>query len=79
MWITRLVSITNFTVASSALGFQVFVLYPWHEQLQHDFNRLREDHLRTLQSVKTDVEDLKREHIRVLGLVKDDMDKARRV
>lgn len=52
MWITRLISLTNFGVASSALGFQVFVLYPWHEQLQEDFEDLKKEHLRVLDSVK---------------------------
>jgi len=43
MYLTRGVSLTNFMVASSALAFQVFVLYPWHEQLDHDFAKLREE------------------------------------
>lgn len=77
MWITRAVSITNFTVASSALGFQVFVLYPWHEQLQQDFNQLREEHLQALKSIKGEVEELKREHIRVLDVVKEKLQKPK--
>ncbi|KAI9155692.1 hypothetical protein HJFPF1_08281 [Paramyrothecium foliicola] len=52
MWITRAISMTNFAVASSALGFQVFVLYPWHEQLSEDFENLRKEHLRVLGVVK---------------------------
>ncbi|KAM0276008.1 hypothetical protein ACHAQH_007178 [Verticillium albo-atrum] len=52
MWITRLVSLTNFGVASSALGFQVFVLYPWHEQLQRDFEDLKKEHLRVLDAIR---------------------------
>ncbi|KAH6707357.1 hypothetical protein EV126DRAFT_510920 [Verticillium dahliae] len=52
MWITRLVSMTNFAVASSALGFQVFVLYPWHEQLQRDFEDLKKEHLRVLDAIR---------------------------
>ncbi|KAL9942099.1 hypothetical protein D7B24_001136 [Verticillium nonalfalfae] len=52
MWITRLVSLTNFAVASSALGFQVFVLYPWHEQLQRDFEDLKKEHLRVLDAIR---------------------------
>ena len=51
MRITRLISMTNFAVATSALGFQVFVLYPWHHQLQDDFNSLKEEHLRVLRSI----------------------------
>ncbi|EGY21360.1 uncharacterized protein VDAG_02884 [Verticillium dahliae VdLs.17] len=43
---------TNFAVASSALGFQVFVLYPWHEQLQRDFEDLKKEHLRVLDAIR---------------------------
>lgn len=50
--VTRAISLTNFVVASSALGFQVFVLYPWHEQLSHDFEELKKEHLRVLDYVK---------------------------
>ena len=57
MWVTRLISLTNFGVASSALGFQVLVLYPWHEQLSEDFDELKKEHLRVLESVaKMEVE-----------------------
>lgn len=57
MWMTRLISLTNFCVASSALGFQVFVLYPWHEQLSEDFEDLKKEHLRVLDAVaKMEVE-----------------------
>jgi hypothetical protein len=41
----RGISLTNFLVASSALGFQVFVLYPWHKRLDEDFDALRMEHL----------------------------------
>jgi len=41
MLITRTFSLTNFAIATSALGFQVFVLYPWHKQLDDDFEDLR--------------------------------------
>ncbi|EON97192.1 putative mitochondrial phosphate carrier protein [Phaeoacremonium minimum UCRPA7] len=46
--ITRLVSLTNFVVASSALGFQVFVLYPWHKELDAGFEELKHEHMRVL-------------------------------
>lgn len=51
MRITRLISMTNFAVASSALAFQVFVLYPWHNQLQDDFRALKDEHLRVLRTI----------------------------
>ncbi|KAE8164143.1 hypothetical protein BDV40DRAFT_298857 [Aspergillus tamarii] len=47
--ITRGISLTNFLVASSALAFQVFVLYPWHKQLDESFEDLKKEHLKVLQ------------------------------
>lgn len=48
MIITRTFSVTNFAIASSALCFQVFVLYPWHKRLDEDFQELKSEHLKTL-------------------------------
>jgi len=48
MIIARRFSLTNFFIATTALGFQVFVLYPWHKQLDDDFKELREESLRIL-------------------------------
>lgn len=42
--ITRTFSLTNFVIASSALCFQAFVLYPWHKELDDSFNRMRREH-----------------------------------
>lgn len=52
MIITRGISLTNFVVASSALGFQIFVLYPWHKQLSEDFENLKKEHLRVLKTIE---------------------------
>ncbi|KAL5349879.1 hypothetical protein ACLOAV_004913 [Pseudogymnoascus australis] len=49
MIITRGFSLTNFAIATSALGFQVFVLYPWHHRLDEDFQDLKKEHLRVLE------------------------------
>ncbi|KAL4934337.1 uncharacterized protein BDV17DRAFT_248976 [Aspergillus undulatus] len=49
--ITRGISLVNFTVASSALAFQVFVLYPWHNQLDDEFKALKHEHLRVLSQI----------------------------
>ncbi|KAJ3338379.1 hypothetical protein HDU83_008179, partial [Entophlyctis luteolus] len=46
----------NFIIGSSALSFQVFVLYPWHLQLDRDF-----------ENMKTDIQ---REYLRELDLIK---------
>jgi hypothetical protein len=40
---TRAISLTNFLVASSALGFQVLVLYPWHKELDAGFEALKKE------------------------------------
>ncbi|KAF4956881.1 hypothetical protein FGADI_3484 [Fusarium gaditjirri] len=48
MKLTRAISVTNFFVASSALGFQVFVLYPWHKELDEEFDKLKKEHLKVL-------------------------------
>lgn len=50
--ITRIISITNFVVASSALCFQVGVLYPWHKELDENFEKLKQEHLRVLDQIK---------------------------
>jgi hypothetical protein len=51
MRLTRAISLTNFMVASSALGFQVFVLYPWHKELDAGFEDLKKEHLKVLDVV----------------------------
>ncbi|KAF4500523.1 phosphate transport MIR1 [Fusarium agapanthi] len=48
MILTRAISLTNFVVAGSALGFQVFVLYPWHKELDESFEKLKKEHLRVM-------------------------------
>ncbi|GAP91554.1 putative phosphate transport protein MIR1 [Rosellinia necatrix] len=57
MFVTRAISVTNFFVASSALAFQVGVLYPWHKQLDEDFEALKKEHLRVLGAIKGAAED----------------------
>lgn len=52
MQIARRFSITNFAIATSALAFQVFVLYPWHNKLDQDFKELKEENIRLLQKVE---------------------------
>ncbi|CEN61282.1 Putative Mitochondrial phosphate carrier protein [Aspergillus calidoustus] len=52
MLITRGISLVNFAVASSALAFQVFVLYPWHNQLDHEFKALKDEHRKVLRHLQ---------------------------
>jgi len=54
MIFTRGVSLTNFVIASSALGFQVLVLYPWHKRLDDDFEELKKEHLLVLRQGEKD-------------------------
>jgi hypothetical protein len=39
--IQKFLPVFNFVIASTALGFQVSVLYPWHNQLEKDFSGLQ--------------------------------------
>ncbi len=57
MFVTRAISLTNFFVATSALGFQVCVLYPWHKQLDADFEALKSEHLRVLSTIRNHHDD----------------------
>jgi solute carrier family 25 phosphate transporter 3 len=52
MIVAKIFSVTNFVVATSALSFQVFVLYPWHKELKDSFEELKKEHVRVLQAVK---------------------------
>jgi hypothetical protein len=52
MIIARRFSITNFAIATSALAFQVFVLYPWHNKLDEDFTELRNENLRLFREIE---------------------------
>jgi hypothetical protein len=59
MVVAKRFSITNFFIATSALAFQVFVLYPWHKRLDDDFEALKKEHSRVLLAVeKSRVEEL---------------------
>jgi hypothetical protein len=71
MLIARRFSLTNFFIATTALGFQVFVLYPWHKRLDDDFQELRaqafkvlregeEARLRELTEIKDQIKALER-------------------
>ncbi len=34
--------IVSFLVGSAALSFQVFILYPWHNELASEFKKVKE-------------------------------------
>jgi hypothetical protein len=52
MLFTRGFSLTNFVIGSSALCFQIFVLYPWHEKLDDEFTKLKKEHARLLEDTR---------------------------
>lgn len=60
---TRAISITNFLVASSALGFQVFVLYPWHKELDAGFEALKKEHLKVLDAAGESISERQRKKL----------------
>ncbi|KAL6712322.1 hypothetical protein ACN47E_000199 [Coniothyrium glycines] len=60
MLITRGFSLTNFVIGSSALAFQMLVLYPWHEKLDAEFKALQQEHARLLLEMRaTHTQELK--------------------
>ena len=48
MFYTKALTFTNFTIATTALCFQVFALYPWHNKIDDEFKRLKEEHKQLL-------------------------------
>jgi hypothetical protein len=67
MVVARRFSVVNFAIASSALCFQVFVLYPWHEKLDENFRKLRQEQLKMTQESG-------QAHSRELKAIKDILD-----
>ncbi|KAH7402641.1 hypothetical protein BKA66DRAFT_6011 [Pyrenochaeta sp. MPI-SDFR-AT-0127] len=63
MLITRGFSLTNFVIGSSALCFQIFVLYPWHEKLEEEFKELKKEHARLLE----DTREKHRDELKTIG------------
>lgn len=73
MIITRAFSLTNFIIASSALCFQVGVLYPWHHELDAEFKELKKEYKTLL-----DEQRLEREaRMKELGSIREEIAKVR--
>ena len=49
--ITRTISMLNFVITSTALTFQITVLYPWHKQLDESFEALKREHISVAQKL----------------------------
>ncbi|KAG0212846.1 hypothetical protein BGX28_005502 [Mortierella sp. GBA30] len=45
----KALTVFNFIIGTSALSFQIGVLYPWHHQLDEDFKKLQLHHETNLQ------------------------------
>ncbi|KAG0247746.1 hypothetical protein BG011_000986, partial [Mortierella polycephala] len=45
----KVLTVVNFIIGTSALSFQIGVLYPWHHQLDEDFKRLERHHKSNLE------------------------------
>jgi hypothetical protein len=45
----KILTMVNFVIGTSALSFQIGVLYPWHHKLDADFEILQKHHESTLQ------------------------------
>ena len=41
----------NFVITSTALTFQITVLYPWHKQLDESFEALKREHISVAQKL----------------------------
>lgn len=76
MWFTRGFSLTNFAIGSSALCFQIFVLYPWHEKLEEEFDELRKEHARLLEDTRAQHRDELKNIAEQLRLLNEDKKKA---
>lgn len=61
MLITRGFSLTNFIIGTSALSFQVFVLFPWHEKLEQEFHQLRTEHAKLLEAQTSEVSAMRKQ------------------
>lgn len=66
VFFSRVITLTNFVIATSALGFQIFVLEPWHETLDDQFLALKKEHVALLKkhgeelsSIRGQIEELK--------------------
>jgi hypothetical protein len=71
MMFTRGFSLTNFVIGSSALSFQIFVLYPWHMKLEDKFEEMRTEHLKMMQQSEkarlAELQDIKNQMARHSG------------
>ena len=70
--IQKYLPFVNFLIATTALGFQITVLYPWHYELQQEFNdlqkqqeeKLRQYHelkMQTIKNIESNLLKLRRE------------------
>ena len=70
--ITRAFSATNFLIATTALGFQVGVLYPWHHELDAEFKELKKEYRELLKEQRLERE----ERLKELSLIRKEIEKV---
>lgn len=64
----KIVPLLNFLIASTALGFQVCVLYPWHHQLEEKFYQLQGEQ-------KSQLEEYHRMKMQTIKSIEDNLNK----
>lgn len=69
--LTKLISLTNFVIASSALAFQVGVLYPWHHELDAEFQELKKEYRELMTEQRLERE----QRLQELGEIKREIEK----
>jgi len=84
--IRKLLPYVNFVIATGALVFQMKVLYPWHKQLDEDFQKLKEDQndklvqfhkvkLDALTKIEEDVTEIKKQQSDIHVAIKENVTK----
>lgn len=73
--IEKFLPVLNFVITSTALGFQISVLHPWHHQLDQDLNGLQHHQEATLHEYEV----VKMQNIKNIEeyLVKMNIDRAK--
>ena len=69
MLFARAFSLTNFFIASTALAFQVGVLYPWHHELDEEFKELKHEYRELMEEQRAE----RQERLKELSLIRKEI------
>ena len=69
---TRGLPLTSFIIASTALAFQVGVLYPWHHELDTEFKELKQEYRVLLAEQRAERE----QRLKELSLIREEIQKV---